>query len=154
AGQYGWNRNTLSLSAAAARTDRYLDPPVEENFTNSGTNSNVSGRYERDFSDHDRLGVIFRRGQSRFKVPNEMVQQDAGQRQDRGADDSTGQISYQHIFSPSLIADVRGMARDISATLWSNSLATPIFAAQDRGLRESYIKASVSAHRGRQEWKA
>ena len=26
--QYGWGRNTLSLSGDAARTDRYLDPPV------------------------------------------------------------------------------------------------------------------------------
>lgn len=153
-GQYGWGRNTFSLDADAARTDRYLDPPVEQNFTNSGTNANFSSHFERDLGEHDRLGVIVRRGQSRFEVPNEMVQQDAGQRQDRGAGETTGQISYQHVFSPSVIGDLRGMVRDISSTLWSNAFATPIFAAQDRGLRESYVKASVSAHHGRQEWKA
>jgi outer membrane cobalamin receptor len=153
-GQYGWEKNTLSLSGDAAHTDRYLDAPVEQNFTNSGTTTSFSAHYERDLSEHDRLGVILRRGQSRFEVPNELIQQQAGQRQDRGADETTGQISYQHVFSPTVIGDVRGMVRDISATLWSNAAATPIYAAQDRGLRESYVKATVSAHQGRQEWKA
>jgi len=152
--QYGWGRNTLSFSGDAARTDRYLDAPVEQNFTNSGTNTNFSTHYERDFGEHDRLGVILRRGESRFEVPNEIVQQDAGQRQDRGADETAGQISYQHVFSPSVVGDLRGMVRDISSTLWSNAAATPIFATQDRGLRESYVKGAISAHHGRQEWKA
>src|SRR5262249_40004488 len=152
--QYGWGRNTFSLSADAARTDRYLDPPVEQNFTNSGTNATFSAHYERDLSSNDRLGVILRRGRSRFNVPNELIQQTARQRQDRGSDEFTGQISYQHVFSPSVIGDLRAMGRDVSATLWSNPFATPITAAQDRGLRESYVKGSVSAHAGRHEWKA
>src|SRR5205085_1639220 len=52
-GQYGWGRNTLSVSGEAARTDRYLDPPVEENFSNSGTATNFSTHYERDLTDRD-----------------------------------------------------------------------------------------------------
>src|SRR5579864_1087764 len=123
--QYGWGRNTLSASGDAARTDRYLDPPVEENYTNAGTNASFAAHYERDLTDRDRLGLIVRRGQSRFEIPNELVQQEAGQRQDRGTQETVGQFSYQHIFSPHIVGDLRGMVRDISATLWSNSLATP-----------------------------
>ena len=152
--QYGWNRNTLSASADAARTSRFLDPPVEENFTNAGTNTSFAVHYERDLSDNDRFGLILRRGQSLFEVPNERVQQEAGQRQDRGSDETAGELSYQHIFSPKVLADIRGMVRDISATLWSNSLATPVFAAQDRGLRETYVKSTVSVHLARHEFKA
>ena len=37
---------------------------------------------------------------------------------------------------------------------WSNPRATPIFAAQNRGLREAYVKTTVSAHVGRHEFKA
>jgi len=77
-----------------------------------------------------------------------------GSARDRGADDTTGQFSYQHVFSPEIIADVRGMASDLTATLWSNPFSTPIYAAQDRGMREEYIKATTSIHHGRQEWKA
>ncbi|MBZ5620077.1 MAG: TonB-dependent receptor [Acidobacteriia bacterium] len=152
--QYGWGRNTLSLSGDAARTDRFLDPPVEQNYTNQGTTGSFATHYERDLSDSDRLGLVFRRAQSRFLVPNEQVQQEAGQRQDRDSYETLGQLSYQHIFSPNWLGDFRGMVRDLSASLWSNPLATPIVAAQDRGFREGYLKATVSAHLGHQELKA
>ena len=153
-GQYGWGRNTLSLSGGAARTDRYLDPPVEENFTNLGSNGSFAAHFERDLTASDRLGFILRREQARFLVPNERIQQDAGQRQDRNSYETAGQFSYQHVFSPKILGDVRGLVRDLSASLWSNDLATPIFAAQDRGFRESYLKATLSVHAGVNEWKA
>ena len=152
--QYGWGRNTLSAGMDAARTDRYLDPPVLENFSNTGSNATGSMHYERDLTDRDRVGLIVRRGQSRFEVPNERVQQGAGQRQDRTGEETAGQFSYQHVFSPHVVADARGMVRDISAGLWSNALSTPIVASQDRGLRESYVKGTVSVHAGLHEWKA
>src|SRR5207245_3509382 len=44
--QYGWGRNTFSLSGGAGRSDRYLDPPVEQNYTNRGTTGNVAAHYE------------------------------------------------------------------------------------------------------------
>jgi hypothetical protein len=55
--QYGWGRNTLGASFDADRTDRYLDPPVEENFTNTGTNAGASLHYERDLTQSDRIGA-------------------------------------------------------------------------------------------------
>jgi outer membrane cobalamin receptor len=154
AGQYGWKHDTLALSGGVDRTGRYLDPPVEQNFTNSGTNGSFAAQYEKDLTDGDRIGLIFRHGQSRFGVPNEIVQQEAGQRQDRNAGETAGQVFYQHTFSQHIVGDLRGMVRDLSADLWSNALATPIFATQTRGLRESYLKATVSGHFGRHEWKA
>ena len=151
--EYGWGRNIISGSSNLARTDRYLDPPVEENFTNSGTSSNVAAHVEREFSVADRLGLILRHGRTSFLVPNERLQQDAGQRQDRGSRETVGQFSYQHIFSANVLGDIRGLARDLSAGLSSNALATPILARQDRGFRELYLKGTVTAHRGRHEWK-
>ena len=46
-----------------------------------------------------------------------------------------GQISYQRILSPAVLANVRAMVRDLSANLWSNALSTPIRAAQQRGFQ-------------------
>jgi len=152
--QYGWGRNTMSVSANLAHTDRYLDPPVEENFTNSGTGSNLAAHFERELAQADRLGVIVRHGQTRFLVPNEHLQQDAGQRQNRSSQETVGQFSYQHIFSENVLGDLRGLARDLSAGLSSNPNATPILAQQDRGFRELYLKGTVAAHAGRHEWKA
>ena len=150
----GWDKTTLSVSAAAAITDRYLDPPVEENFTNHGSTASASVRLERDLSSSSRLGVILRHGSSQFLVPNEHIQQEAGQRQDRNNLENAAQFSIQRIFSSSVVGDVRGMVRDVSAKLWSNPQSTPINASQDRGFRELYLNGSVSAHRGVHEWKA
>jgi len=151
--EYGWPRTTLSISARLADTDRYLDPPVEQNYTNHGRASQVAIRLEHDLTDADRIGVILRRGQVRFAVPNEQVQQEAGQRQDRDSQETVGQLSYRRIVSTKLLGEVRGMARDISAGLWSNAAATPILAEQERGIRELYLKGTIAAHVGRQEWK-
>ena len=151
---YTWSHTTMSISGGLASTDRYLDPPVEENFTNHGTTSHASLQLERDFGDADRFGLILRTGQAHFLVPNEMVQQEAGQRQERDSRETAAQFSYQHVFTVPLTFDTRGMARDLSAGLSSNAAATPILAAQDRGIRDAYLKSTMSAHVGSHELKA
>ena len=153
-GQYGWGRSLLGVSAEGGRTDRYLDPPVLDNFTNRATTANFAAHYESDLTDRNRLGLIVRHGLSRFLVPNEQVQQTAGQRQDRDSRETMGVLLYQHIFSSSVLGDFRGMARDVSASLRSNERATPVIAAQARGFREGYLKGSLTVHRGSHELKA
>ena len=153
-GAYSRKQTTMSLTAGVAATDRYLDPPVEENFTNHGTTSHAAVRLEHDFTPADRLGVIVRRGDADFLVPNELEQEQAGQRQERSSGETAAQFSYQRIFSGRVVADFRGMARDLSATLRSNAQSTPIIASQDRGFRELYLKGTVAGHAGRHEWKA
>jgi hypothetical protein len=71
-----------------------------------------SVRYERDVTASSRFGVILRHGDARFLVPNERVQQEAGQRQDRSSTETAAQFSAQRIFSPTLVGDVRAMVRD------------------------------------------
>ena len=73
-GQYGWGRNTLTLSGSGATTDRYLDPPALQNYTNHGTLADLMAHYERDLTDKDRIGIILRREQSKFEVPDEILQ--------------------------------------------------------------------------------
>ncbi len=152
--QYGSGANTFSLSAAGSLTDRFLDPPSTQNFTNHGSTADLIAQYERDITDHDRVSVILRREQSKFLVPNETLQQQVGQRQDRQSFETAGQFSYSHIFSANVLTDLRAMTRDLTAGFWSNDLATPIIAGQDRGYHEEYVKGTVSVHAGRHEFKA
>jgi len=151
--EYGWSRTVLGISGSAAHTQRYLDPPVEENFTNTGTGTNAAVQFEREFSDSDRIGAVIRHGQSRFLVPNERVQEEAGQRQDRTSRDTTGVMSYQRVLSSSVVADVRAMVRSVGAGLSSNDASTPIAAFQDRGFSETYVKGTIAGHAGPHEWK-
>jgi hypothetical protein len=152
--QYGWGKNTVGVSADGALTDRYLNPPVLENYTNGATTTDFSVRYDRDFTNHDRFAVTLRREFSKFLVPDEQVQHAAGQIQRRGSFETLGIASYQHIFSERLLADFRFMMRSDADTLGSNPGSTPILVFQDRGFREEYVKGTVSYHRGRHEFKA
>src|SRR5262245_1671045 len=132
---YGWSNTLMGISGSATGTDRYLDPRVEENLTNRGAGGNAALQFEHEFSPTDRIGAVLRYGRTQFLVPNERQQEDAGQRQDRNSDDTTGQLSYQHVFTSAIVADFRAMVRSIGAGLSSNAASTPIAAFQDRGFQ-------------------
>jgi hypothetical protein len=151
--QYAWKKNTLGGSGSGSMTSHYLNPVVPENFTNRGTTGDFGLHYERDLSEHDRLGLIVRHSLSRFQIPNEQLQQAAGQRQDGDNFETIGIISYQHLFSSNALGAVRGMVRDNSSDLVSNPESTPVIASLNNSFRESYFNTSLSVHHGRQEWK-
>jgi len=152
-GQYLAGRTAASVMTQGFLTDRYLDPPVTDNYSNHASNASFTGALEHDFGDSDHLRLSASHRQTRFEVPNDFLQQAAGQRQDRTSGDSEGTVSYQHIFSSALIGTVRGLVRDVSVQLWSNPLSTPILAHQDRGYREGYLNASLAGQKGRHDWK-
>jgi outer membrane cobalamin receptor len=152
--QYEWGKNIVGVNAEGAMTDRYLNPPVLQNFTNNGTTGDFGASYERDFSNHDRLSFSVRHEFSRFLVPNELVQETAGQRQDRDNFETMGIVSYQHLFSQNVVGDLHGMVRDDSEGFTSNPFSTPIIVFQQNGFREGYFKGTISIHHGNQEWKA
>ena len=147
-------RNIFGLSMDAARTGRFLDPPVLQNFTNSATLAGIKASFERDLTTKDRLRLSLSFDRAGFLVPNELVQQQNLQRQDRGNREVSGQVSYQHTFSSNVLATVQGRARDDEAGLTSNASSWPIEPFQDRGFREGYVSATVAANFPHHEIKA
>src|SRR5262245_15744994 len=152
--RYGRGRTSIGLSGHASGTDRFLDPPVEQNYTNRGSGNSAAAFLERQWSSVDHTRFYVDRRTTRLMVPNEILQQAAGQRQDRNGDETLGQVSHTHIFSTHVLAQVRAMSRTTNARLWSNELSTPIRPSQDRGFNETYAAGSVSAHYGGHELKA
>lgn len=152
--QYAWNETVLGVSAAGSMTAHYLNPVVPQNYTNNGTTGDFSAHYERDVTPSDRLSLIVRHALSRFEIPNEQVQQAAGQRQDGDNFETMGIVSYRHIFSANALGAVRGMVRDVSDDLTSNPQSTPVIAFLQNHFREGYFNGSISVHHGRHELKA
>lgn len=150
---YAFDKNRFSLSGNGFHTDRYLDPPVLENFANLGNADGFSASYEREFSGSDRLRVTIIHNTVRFLVPNELVQQQAGQRQDLANSETSGQVFFQHTISPNLFLSLSGSVRDSSADLASNPLSTPVIISQSRGYREGYARADLVGHHGHHNWK-
>jgi hypothetical protein len=150
---YAQGANRFSASGDGFHTERYLDPPVLANYTNRGNAAGFSASYERDFSASDRLRVSVTHNVVRFLVPNELVQQQAGQRQDIQNAETSGQIHFQHTISQELFLSFSGSVRDSTATLTSNPSATPVIVSQDRGYREGYARADLAGHHGHHDWK-
>jgi hypothetical protein len=152
-GQYTWGANTLGASGSGSMTERYLNPVVPQNYSNAGTLGDFSAYYECDLNANDRFGLTVRHELSRFDIPNEQVQEAAGQRQTADNIETMGVAFYEHRFSARTLADVRGMVRDNADGFDSNAESTPIGVFQQNGFREGYLKASLTAARGRHEFK-
>jgi outer membrane cobalamin receptor len=146
-------RNSFSATASGSMTAHYLNPVVPENFTNNGTTADFSARYEREFTSQDRLSFEARHELSRFLIPNELVQEQAGQIQNGDNFETMGVAHYQHIVSPDSLIALAGMVRDNANDLYSNQQSTPIIAFQNNHFREGYFKGTLSLHRGRHEFK-
>ncbi len=152
-GQYTRGKNTLGASASGSMTDHYLNPVVPQNYTNTGTLGDFSVNYERDLTSKDRLRFIVRHELSRYELPNEQVQQAAGQRQTADNIETMGIASYQHIFSSNAITDFRTMVRENDIGFSSNPESTPVEAFQKNFFREVYFKGTTTIDHGRHEWK-
>ncbi|HTQ59396.1 MAG TPA: TonB-dependent receptor [Candidatus Solibacter sp.] len=154
AASYSTGKNRFSADGNGFHSNRYLDPPVLEDFTNRGTAASYSGSFERDFSDRNRLRITVLHHEVRFLVPNELIQEEAGQRQDMANSETAGQVFFQHTISSDLFLSFSGSLRDDSAILMSNSLSTPVIVSQDRGYREGYARGDIAGHHGHHNWKA
>jgi hypothetical protein len=150
---YSHAGNRISVSGDGFHTDRYLDPPVLGNYTNLGNAGGFSASYEHDFANGDRLFSTFNQHAVRYLVPNELVQQLAGQRQDAAQKENSGQVHYTHVVSANVVFEVAGSVRDAVALLSSNAASTPVIVSQDRGYREGYLRADLAGRHGRHEWK-
>jgi Outer membrane protein beta-barrel family/TonB-dependent Receptor Plug Domain len=153
-GQYVWGLNTFGVSASGNMTDHYLNPVVVQNYTNRGTIGDFSARYQRDLTPKDRLTLIVRHELSRYQLPNEQVQEAAGQLQNADDFETMGIISYQHTFSSDVVMNLRGMVRDNANDFYSNANSTPIEILQHNWFREGYFKGNVTISHGRHEIKA
>jgi hypothetical protein len=151
--QYSLRKNSFEASAAGSHTDWYLNPVVPENFTNTGTLGDFALRYERTQSPANKASISLRRDFSRFEIPNELVQQAAGQRQTASDAETMGIATYEHVISDHAVSDVRAMLRDRTNTLNSNANSTPIALFQNTSFREAYFNLSATLDRGPHEWK-
>ena len=145
--------NQFFGNISGALTDRYLDSPVLNNYTNHGSFSDFSFSFARQLTQKDHLRLSVAHNSAAFQVPNELVQQEAAQLQGRGNQETSGDVNYSRVLSSSLLLSIAGSVRDAAANLSSNAQSTPIIAAQQRGFREGYLRVDLAGQHGRHSWK-
>ena len=147
-------RNVFGVSASGSSTSHYLNPVVPENYTNKGTTGDFAGDASHDFTSGDRIDLAVRHEFSRFEIPNEDLQEQAGQLQNGNNGETLGTVQYRHLVSADVLTTYAGMVRDNTDSLKSNAASTPIIATQNNSFREIYAKSAVTWHRSHQEIKA
>ena len=153
-GQYAWGKNTFGVSASGDGTAHYLNPVVTQNYhEHRHHRATFRPITSAIFTPNDRLTMSVRHELSRYEMPNEHVQQAAGQLQTADNFETMGIISYQHIFSPHAVADFHAMIRDNSNDFYSNDNSTPVMVSQHNWFREGYFKGASPLDHGHNEWK-
>ncbi len=147
--QLAAGRNIVTATADGARTDHYLNPVVPANYTNAGTLADFAIDLARDFTAADHLAAMVRHRLSRYEIPNENLQQVAGQVQTGDDLETMGSASYQHLFSSQTVLNSEGLLRDEQHDLFSNDDSTPIIATQHNSFRQVYFAAALSIQHGR-----
>ena len=133
---------------SASTSQRFLDPPTLDNFHNFGRTGKAFFRLDYQFDANNTIRGVFNFGGSNFQVPNRTTQELAGQDQRQRLRDNSQNISFQHIFSPSTVAQFSFFHRESNAKLISNPSSTPVVAQQDRTLQNYGGIGSLSLTRG------
>ncbi len=163
-GQYTWGKNVLGIHGIGSANRSLPEPRGTGKFYQQRDDGDFSVNYQRDLTPNDRVDFIVRYELSRFQIPNEMVQQTwclppgavgGGPCQQQNANnfEPMAIATYRHIFSPSVVADFRGMVRNNSNDFYSNALSTPIILTQHNWFQEGYFKGMATIDHGRNEWK-
>ena len=135
-------------------TDHYLNPVVPENYSNTGTLGDFSIHYQRGpdaerSSESDRAARDFAlRHSERIRAAGRWPAYKMATNFE-----TMGIVSYQHTFSPHVVADFRGMVRDNANDFNSNANSTPVEVFQHNWFREGYFKSTATVDHGRNEWK-
>lgn len=135
-------------------TDRYLDPPVFQNFSNRASGAEIGSSWDLRLSDRTRFHLIGFYSGLDHQVPNELIQQQAGQRQQVHSREAIFGGSLEHIVSTDKVLRIHSLYRRPRFTLSSNPFSTPIYVEQSRGNHEWQTRADFSWQRGDHSWKS
>lgn len=141
----GWRQKLgIFASVAAARSNRYLDSVDLGNFNNHGFRRNLALRADWQLGEKDAMFFDFGSNGAKIDVPNDSIQQIAGQRQRQRFGDDNEAFSWQHIFSSSVVTNLVLFRRQAETRLFPSEFDTPITATADRRQTRSGVLASIS----------
>ena len=144
----------LTVGGSGQQSDRFLDPVHPDNFHNNGNAENATAEFSWLVSPASTLSVVGGVGRSRFDVPHNEDQEEAGQDQRQENVQTWQTASWQRAWSGDTVSQIAGYHRSGSAALLGTGRDTPLFINADRSLRRVGLLGSVTHHRGKHVVKA
>src|SRR5215475_14242823 len=141
-------------AAATNRSDRFLDPVDQRNFNNRGGAINLNLRADwrpnSALAARDTLSFNVSANGSDFRVPNDALQEERGQRQRQELRDDSFSVSWQRLFSDRTVGNFAVFHRRHESKLFGSENDVPIFAEQDREHTRAGLIASLTHPTGAQ----
>jgi outer membrane receptor protein involved in Fe transport len=135
-------------NAATNRSDRFLDPVDPRNFNNRGGAINLNLRADWRAGGRDTVIFNVSANGSDFRVTNDALQEERGQRQRQELRDQSLSVSWQRLFSDRTVGNFAVFHRRHQSKLFGSENDVPIFAEQDRAHTRSGFIASLTHQRG------
>jgi outer membrane receptor protein involved in Fe transport len=137
------------VSGSGERSRRFLDPVDPENRHNDGRTWTT--HLAANWRPGSRDTVVARGGygESRFDVPNDAAQDEAGQDQRQGNDDALASVSWLRTLAPATTSEVALYGRWMRADVRSSPFDTPLRTDAARRLSRTGVLARVTHERGR-----
>ncbi len=132
------------INNSASRSDRFLDPVDFRNFNNRGGTFKLNLRADWHPLTNDTLLFNLSVNGTNFRVPNDLEQELAGQRERQQLRDNSQSISWQHVWSAATVGDFACFHRFYRSRLTGSQFDIPIFANQDREHTRQGVIASLS----------
>jgi len=140
--------------ASGSASHRFLDPVHPDNLNNRGGALRISARGDWHPSPDDYVIVTASINGSDFRVPNNLSQELAGQRQRQEVRDRGLSVGWQRTWSARTVTNVAIFDRFFEARLIPSPFDTPISAGQDRHHSRSGLVLSITHQRGKHTLKA
>ncbi|HZF38607.1 MAG TPA: TonB-dependent receptor, partial [Blastocatellia bacterium] len=142
------------VNAATNRSDRFLDPVDPRNFNNRGgaINLNLRADWHPNGVRPERDTLLFNLSGNgaNFRAPNDLLQEERGQRQRQELRDYNISASWQHLWSANTVINAAFFNRRHESELFGSEADVPIFAQQDRAHMRSGFIASLTHQIGNQ----
>lgn len=142
------------VTAAASRSDRFLDPVNFENLHNHGETGRLFTRFDWLLSERDTLRASIGGGRTQRDVVNLASQQSDGMNQRASTGDFNGSLAWSHLFSAELSLDAalyhrRSTAqidptRELAPGFTSGGPDFPVWIRQDRSLENWGAQAAIT----------
>ena len=133
------------VNASGIRSGRYLESPELVSLHNRGGNARLFSKFDWNASAKNIFHLTLGANGTDAQIPNRILQQQMGQRQNQELRDDSETLSFDHIFSPSLLADFIAFRRTSTARLLDpNNTGFPFASTQARRQRTEGFRANLN----------
>ena len=132
------------FAGSGHESDRFLDPVDPRNFNNGGGDVSVDLSFDWHVTEKDIIRLVGSMQGADFHVPNNVEQQEAGQRQRQQFRHDHESISWQHTWSSKTLTDISYFRNFFRSELFGSPFDTPLTAGQNRHHTRQGVLASIT----------